>query len=82
MIDKVIFNYKNLLRKLPVSFSFFFILLAFFQPRRQFMFRSQRTTFKDRFGARFKIADEGFEIYFLKSSWSHSCKISIQLQDS
>ena len=82
MIDKVIINYKNLLRKLPVSFFFFFILLAFFQPCRQFMFRSQRTTFKDRFGARFKIADEGFEIYFLKSSWSHSCKMSIQLQDS
>ena len=63
-------------------FFFFFIMLAFFQPCRQFMFRSQHTTFKDRFGARFKIADEGFEIYFHKSSWSHSCKMSIQLQDS
>lgn len=63
-------------------FLFFFYPACIFQPCRQFMFRSQRTTFKDRFCARFKIADEGFEIYFLKSSWSHSCKMSIQLQDS
>ena len=34
----------------------FLILLAFSKPCQQFMYRSPRTTFRDRFGARFKTA--------------------------